>query len=157
MRLLLLRTTSAVFLLHVTGTACTPGCLCACKTCPTLARCFAAHVLLRSAFALRRFGIGCVVPPAGWRPPFALDKGTNGQDADSFRFSIRKQLTSHLCMRSPNTRADRKKRAAGRWAAACLTAMARLGCGLLAHNFGQHTHSWEPLTCSQGHGLPACT
>ena len=56
-----------------------------------------------------------MVPPQGWAPPFALDKGTNGLDADSFRFSIRKQLTSHLTMRNPNTRADRKRRAAGRW------------------------------------------
>lgn len=29
-------------------------------------------------------------------------QGTNGQSADSFRFAIRKQLTSHLCMRLPN-------------------------------------------------------
>ncbi|BDA42391.1 probable lysine-specific demethylase JMJ703 at N-terminal half [Coccomyxa sp. Obi] len=48
-------------------------------------------------------GIACIVPPEGWDPPFALEKGTNGQSAESFRFSIRKQLTSHLCMRSVNT------------------------------------------------------
>lgn len=29
-------------------------------------------------------------------------QGTNGQSAESFRFAIRKQLTSHLCMRRPN-------------------------------------------------------
>lgn len=47
--------------------------------------------------------IACIVPPEGWEPPFALEKGTNGQNAESFRFSIRKQLTSHLCMRVANT------------------------------------------------------
>jgi len=36
------------------------------------------------------------------RPPFALERGTNGQSADSFKFAIRKQLTSHLCMRAAN-------------------------------------------------------
>lgn len=50
-----------------------------------------------------RAGIACIVPPKGWEPPFALEKGTNGQCAESFRFSIRKQLTSHLCMRVPNS------------------------------------------------------
>jgi hypothetical protein len=52
---------------------------------------------------MRRAGIACIVPPEGWAPPFALEKGTNGQSMESFRFSIRKQLTSHLCMRVPNT------------------------------------------------------
>jgi hypothetical protein len=47
-------------------------------------------------------GIACVVPPPSFRPPFALDRGTNGMNADSFRFAIRKQLTSHLCMRLAN-------------------------------------------------------
>lgn len=47
-------------------------------------------------------GIACVVPPPSFMPPFALDKGTNGVSADSFRFAIRKQLTSHLCMRLAN-------------------------------------------------------
>ena len=61
-----------------------------------------------------RAGIACIVPPKGWAPPFALDKGTNGQSADSFKFSIRKQLTSHLCMRSANTKQNSKSRAAGR-------------------------------------------
>ena len=64
-------------------------------------------------------GIACVVPPKGWAPPFSLDKGTNGQHSDSFRFSIRKQLTSHLCTRLANTKTDRKKKAAGRYA--CVT------------------------------------
>jgi len=43
-----------------------------------------------------------VVPPPSFRPPFALDRGTNGVSPDSFRFAIRKQLTSHLCMRLAN-------------------------------------------------------
>ena len=50
-----------------------------------------------------KFGIACVVPPPGFMPPFSLDKGTNGVSADSFRFAIRKQLTSHLCMRLANS------------------------------------------------------
>ena len=53
-----------------------------------------------------RAGIACIVPPKGWAPPFALDKGTNGQSAESFRFSIRKQPTWQLCMRSPNPKAS---------------------------------------------------
>lgn len=60
-------------------------------------------------------GIACIVPPKGWAPPFTLDKGTNGQHSDSFKFSIRKQLTSHLCTRLANTKTDRKKKAAGRY------------------------------------------
>ncbi len=35
-------------------------------------------------------------------------QGTNGQSADSFRFAIRKQLTSHLCMRLPNKQTGRQ-------------------------------------------------
>ncbi|KAK9803401.1 hypothetical protein WJX72_006240 [[Myrmecia] bisecta] len=62
-----------------------------------------------------RCGIACVVPPKGWSPPFALEKGTNGLSAESFRFSIRKQLTSHLCMRLANTSRHNKKSAAGRY------------------------------------------
>jgi hypothetical protein len=58
-----------------------------------------------------RFGIACVVPPDSWSPPFALEKGTNGQNAESVRFTIRKQTTSHLCMREPN--AGKGKKAAG--------------------------------------------
>ena len=65
---------------------------------------------------LRRAGIACIVPPEGWAPPFALEKGTNGQSMESFRFSIRKQLTSHLCMRVPNT-----GRATKRAPSRCLT------------------------------------
>ena len=52
---------------------------------------------------LCRAGIACIVPPDGWEPPFALERGTNGQSAESFKFMIRKQLTSHLCMRVANT------------------------------------------------------
>lgn len=52
---------------------------------------------------LYRAGIACIVPPDGWEPPFALERGTNGQSAESFKFMIRKQLTSHLCMRVANT------------------------------------------------------
>eukprot|EP00967_Tisochrysis_lutea_P058949 scaffold75123_cov18-Tisochrysis_lutea.AAC.1 len=43
------------------------------------------------------------VPPAGWDPPFALEKGTDGRSLDSFQFQTRKQLTSHLCMRAPRS------------------------------------------------------
>lgn len=45
------------------------------------------------------YGVAHIIPPPGWDPPFALDKGTNGVDAESFRFKIRRQLTSHLCYR----------------------------------------------------------
>lgn len=62
-------------------------------------------------------GICCIVPPPGWAPPFALEKGTNGMSAESFRFLIRRQLTSHLCMRLPNTSRRRKAAAAGRYGA----------------------------------------
>ena len=55
------------------------------------------------------------MPPKGWAPPFALEKGTNGQSAESFRFLIRKQLTSHLCMRRGNS--DHARKAASRWVA----------------------------------------
>ena len=48
-------------------------------------------------------GVACVVPPPSWDPPFALERGTNGMSAESFRFVIRKQLTSSLCKRRPNT------------------------------------------------------
>lgn len=37
---------------------------------------------------------------AGWDPPFALERGTNGLGMESFRFHTRKQLTSALCCRS---------------------------------------------------------
>lgn len=62
-------------------------------------------------------GICCIVPPPGWAPPFALEKGTNGMSAESFRFLIRRQLTSHLCMRLPNTSRRRKAAASGRYGA----------------------------------------
>ena len=48
-------------------------------------------------------GVACIVPPASWRPPFALERGTNGASAESFRFLIRRQLTSHLVKRRANT------------------------------------------------------
>ena len=59
--------------------------------------------LLDDGHAECRAGIACIVPPEGWEPPFALERGTNGQSAESFKFMIRKQLTSHLCMRVANT------------------------------------------------------
>ncbi|KAL0051456.1 hypothetical protein WJX82_007798 [Trebouxia sp. C0006] len=62
-------------------------------------------------------GICCIVPPPGWAPPFALEKGTNGMSAESFRFLIRRQFTSHLCMRLPNTSRRRKAAASGRYGA----------------------------------------
>ena len=71
------------------------------------------------------------MPPKGWHPPFALDKGTNGQNADSFRFSIRKQMTSHLCKRSPNTQADRRRKAAGRLVLAPWPTCAVVSCKIL--------------------------
>jgi len=46
-----------------------------------------------------KYGIVKVVPPKGWSPPFALQKGTNGTNADSFRFATSRQFTSHLCTR----------------------------------------------------------
>ncbi len=58
---------------------------------------------LDDGHAACRAGIACIVPPEGWEPPFALERGTNGQSAESFKFMIRKQLTSHLCMRVANT------------------------------------------------------
>lgn len=66
-----------------------------------------------------RAGICCIVPPPGWAPPFALEKGTNGMSAESFRFLIRRQLTSHLCMRLPNTSRRRKAAASGRSVLVC--------------------------------------
>eukprot|EP00891_Asterochloris_glomerata_P005677 jgi/Astpho2/5677/Aster-02919 len=62
-------------------------------------------------------GMACIVPPEGWAPPFALEKGTNGHSMESFRFLIRKQLTSRLCMRLPNTSRNRKQQASGRYGA----------------------------------------
>jgi hypothetical protein len=44
-------------------------------------------------------GLAHIVPPPGWQPPFALERGTNGLSMESFRFTIRKQLTSSLCRR----------------------------------------------------------
>lgn len=71
--------------------------------------------LLPTMASCCRAGIACIVPPAGWSPPFALSKGTNGLSADSFRFSIRRQPTWQLCMRSPNPKSSmRGAAAAGR-------------------------------------------
>jgi len=49
-------------------------------------------------------GAVCIVPPPSWAPPFALERGTNGACAESFRFAVRRQLASHLCKRPANTR-----------------------------------------------------
>ncbi|KDD74798.1 hypothetical protein H632_c1066p0, partial [Helicosporidium sp. ATCC 50920] len=35
------------------------------------------------------YGLAHIVPPEGWSPPFALERGTNGQSMESFRFAIR--------------------------------------------------------------------
>ena len=72
-----------------------------------------------------RAGICSIVPPPGWAPPFALEKGTNGMSAESFRFLIRRQLTSHLCMRLPNTSRRRKAAASGRSGLLCAVACTR--------------------------------
>ncbi|KAL4448340.1 hypothetical protein ABPG75_005559 [Micractinium tetrahymenae] len=47
-----------------------------------------------------KYGLAHIVPPPGWDPPFALEKGTNGLSMESFRFAVRKQYTSHLCRRA---------------------------------------------------------
>eukprot|EP00798_Chlamydomonas_sp_ICE-L_P008179 gene8179-1435_t len=41
-----------------------------------------------------KFGIVRIVPPDGWDPPFQL------ANEESFRFQVRKQMTSHLCLRA---------------------------------------------------------
>ncbi|PSC70309.1 lysine-specific demethylase JMJ16 [Micractinium conductrix] len=46
-----------------------------------------------------KYGLAHIVPPPGWDPPFALERGTNGLSMESFRFQVRKQYTSHLCCR----------------------------------------------------------
>ena len=46
-----------------------------------------------------KYGICRIIPPKGWDPPFALEKGTNGSNCDSFKFVTRRQFTSHLCVR----------------------------------------------------------
>jgi histone demethylase JARID1 len=46
-----------------------------------------------------KYGLAHIVPPPGWDPPFALERGTNGVSMESFRFQVRKQYTSHLCRR----------------------------------------------------------
>ena len=82
------------------------------------------HLAVDIWFACRA-GICCIVPPPGWAPPFALEKGTNGMSAESFRFLIRRQLTSHLCMRLPNTSRRRKAAASGRSGLLCAVACTR--------------------------------
>eukprot|EP00884_Botryococcus_braunii_P001080 jgi/Botrbrau1/10973/Bobra.0383s0027.1 len=67
-----------------------------------------------------RCGIACIVPPKTFVPPFALEKGTNGINSESFRFTVRKQCTSHLCMREPNTSGG-KKAAGSRYRASSST------------------------------------
>ncbi|KAL4433266.1 hypothetical protein ABPG77_003314 [Micractinium sp. CCAP 211/92] len=47
-----------------------------------------------------KYGLAHIVPPPGWDPPFALERGTNGLSMESFRFAVRKQYTSHLCCRA---------------------------------------------------------
>jgi len=49
-------------------------------------------------------GAVCIVPPPSWDPPFALERGTNGACSETFRFAVRRQLTSHLCKRPANTK-----------------------------------------------------
>lgn len=51
-----------------------------------------------------KYGLAHIIPPEGWDPPFALEKGTNGVSMESFKFATRKQLTSHLCYRSAPTK-----------------------------------------------------
>jgi len=46
-----------------------------------------------------KWGLAHIVPPAGWDPPFALINGTNGLSMESFRFEVRKQFTSSVCIR----------------------------------------------------------
>jgi hypothetical protein len=74
-----------------------------------------------------RYGMCKVVPPEGWAPPFALERGTNGANADSFRFAARRQFTSHLCMRAATSVAE--EGGASRWGGAEEGALgAQLGC-----------------------------
>lgn len=42
------------------------------------------------------------MPPEDFDPPFAIDSGCNGVNGDQFLFRVRKQMTSHLCMRTPS-------------------------------------------------------
>lgn len=83
-----------------------------------------------------KFGICRIVPPAGWRPPFALEKGAaaDGAVPDAFRFQACQQLTSHLCMRLPNApvpvhsgRCERSRSADAAGAAAPRRRRARAG------------------------------
>ena len=46
-----------------------------------------------------QYGLAHIIPPANWNPPFSLRHGTDGSGIDSFKFPIRKQLTSSLCIR----------------------------------------------------------
>jgi hypothetical protein len=56
--------------------------------------------LLWPGACLRAAHAACPLWFAGWDPPFALERGTNGLGMESFRFHTRKQLTSALCCRS---------------------------------------------------------
>ncbi|KAL4527022.1 hypothetical protein Ndes2526A_g01436 [Nannochloris sp. 'desiccata'] len=60
-----------------------------------------------------KYGLAHIIPPEGWNPPFALEKGTNGVSMESFKFSIRKQLTSHLCYRSAPLKSRNTKSGGG--------------------------------------------
>ncbi|KAL6783768.1 hypothetical protein ACKKBF_B05720 [Auxenochlorella protothecoides x Auxenochlorella symbiontica] len=44
-------------------------------------------------------GAAHIIPPPGWDPPFALERGTTGTSMESFRFAIRRQPTAKLCVR----------------------------------------------------------
>lgn len=81
-------------------------------------------------------------------------QGTNGQSADSFRFAIRKQLTSHLCMRLPNK--QRGKQATKRGYGATVHAE-----GEQEDEFGFVTLVGPPPPCSfhpyAGKLSPACS
>jgi len=86
-----------------------------------------------------RCGIVCIVPPPSFKPPFALEKGTNGQSADSFRFAIRKQLTSHLCMRLPNKQTGKQA--------------TRRGYGATVHAEGEEEDEFGFVTLDKRHTL----
>lgn len=45
------------------------------------------------------FGIAHIIPPDSWNPPFAIQKGSDGVDMESFTFKARRQETSRLCNR----------------------------------------------------------
>jgi hypothetical protein len=61
-----------------------------------LLSCFCQQLALRQFLSFQVWSAAC----AGWDPPFALERGTNGLSMESFRFAVRKQFTSHLCCRA---------------------------------------------------------